>query len=81
MAFCHTGMSGKSLGTEYLATYRAVPQVGLCPMTMDAGGVTTVDADVVQHRRLLHKLYVHWQFLVLCHDSQTTVSNLSRVYH
>ena len=30
---------------------------------------------------VLHKLYVHWQFLVLCHDSQTTVSNLSRVYH
>jgi hypothetical protein len=76
MALGHTGMSRKSLFAQQLATDGSVLDVRLRTLAKDAGGMTTEDADVVQHGRFLQKLHVNGQFPVFARNRQATVGHL-----
>ena len=53
--------------------------VGLGPMTVDAGSISTTHAYVVQHGGFLHKLYVEWYMPIneTLSEGNSKVSNLS----
>ena len=68
MAFCHTGMAGKALKAEQLTAYWSMLDIRFRTMTMNAGCITLVDANVVQHGSLFHELHINWQLRMLTHN-------------
>ena len=76
MSLGHTGMTGKPLLTQYLATDDPVTDIWFRTVTTDAGGITAEDADVVQHGCFLQELHIDGQFPMRPCNQQTAVSHL-----
>jgi hypothetical protein len=76
MSLSHTGMTGKTLLTQYLATDDPVTDIWFRTATTDAGGITAEDADVVQHGCFLQELHIDGQFPMRPCNQQTAVSHL-----
>jgi hypothetical protein len=76
MSLGHTGMTGKTLLTQYLATDDPVTDIWFRTVTTDAGGITAEDADVVQHGCFLQELHIDGQFPMRPCNQQTAVSHL-----
>lgn len=62
MTLCYMGMTRKPDASEELGTEVAVLDVWLRTMAVDAWGVGEVDADVVEHRRLVEEGLVERPF-------------------
>ena len=80
MALCHTGMTRISFVAQQLTTNLSVTDVWFRTSTTDAGCITLVDANVMQHRSLFQELHVNRQFLMFTNNLQATVSYLSTVF-
>ena len=58
VALTHTGMTFESLGAQHRGSENTMADIRVGAMAVDAWGVGLADTDVVEHRRLFHKLAV-----------------------
>jgi hypothetical protein len=72
-------MAHEALLTQEASANDAMTDIGLCAEALDPWGVTLVDADVMQHRRLLQELRIQAQLGMLPGYQQATVCHLSAV--
>ena len=65
--FCHSGMTGKALAAQDFPTQKAVTDVGLCAVTIDARSIDPNDADIMQHGSFPKERLVSFQLgMSLC---------------
>jgi len=79
MALTDLRMAHEALLTQEASANDAMTDIGLCAEALDPWGVTLVDADVMQHRRLLQELRIQAQLGMLPGYQQATVCHLSAV--
>ena len=75
--FCHTGMTGKALGTKYLSANQAVTNVMLGAKSLNARCIRAQNADIVEHGGLVQELAVKSQFGVRITYLHTEICHLS----
>jgi hypothetical protein len=63
-----------------LAADDAMTDIGFGAEALDARGIATEDADIMQHRSLFEELHVEFQLRVLLRYQQTAISHLPAMH-
>lgn len=79
MSFAHSGMAWESLCTKQFCTDGAMTDIWFGTKALDAGCVTTENADVVEHGGFFQELAIHVQFWFLPSNGKRALSHLSAV--
>jgi hypothetical protein len=79
MALCDPGMTREALSTKDLSTDGTMFDIRFRTITKDRRSITTEDANVMEHRRLLYELAIDGQFPVFVHNKESTVGDLPTV--
>ena len=81
MSFAHSGMAWESLCTEQFCTDGAMTDIWFGTKALDAGCVTTENADVVEHGGFFYKWTVCIQFGVLVNNGECLVCHTATMHH